>query len=180
MVAAILGSAHLASSVPPVNASYCWSDRMLGTQVHLTVDLRLKSGHENRRPNAADSAAVISNGGRILRSFQVAFLRVALDTTTLRALIAGGSGIADFAFPVSDTTRLDVRTQVILNRPPNPGDTSAIAALGGKDFFMYRPHHRTLSFMLPDSMIPRIRTLNGVSIVRALSLACIVTAGSDR
>lgn len=152
----------------------CSLDRTLGPLPGLIVDLRLRSGSENRTPGTADSAAVLRVGGRILHAFSVAMLRVAVDTTALRSLLSARSGIADVAYRVVDTTRSDVRLQVFFTRPVQATDTTVLAALGGSSFFgIWGAPLRVLSLTAPDSAVARIAAAPAVARVQAQAMVCL-------
>jgi hypothetical protein len=158
----------------------CSMDRQLGTRERLTVDLRLKSGFENRRANAMDSAAVLARGGRIVHAFPVALLRVQVDTTGLRALLGARTGIADVAFVVRDTTKFDVPVQIHLDRPTASGDSATLERIGGKTEMFRSGMKRPLQATVPESLLSRIPTLfAGVKSVRAQAWGCVVAGGGS-
>src|SRR5262245_37933166 len=130
----------LCGVVPGLNAQaapdaiLCWSSRSFGSNPRLVVDLRLRSGNENREPSADDIHAVTALGGIVLYRFKVAVLRASLDTSALRQLLGARSGLADVAYPVTDPASRDVRVQVSYDRYITPRDDSALAALGATGF----------------------------------------------
>lgn len=158
-----------------------WSPRPPQRE-RLLVDLRLRSGHENRRPTAADVHAVERRGGQVRHQFQVAMLRAVLDTAAVRNLIEGPDGIAEHATAVVDPTRYDVRAQVFFNRPITTEDEQALRLAGGR--LLVRAPSQALDVVLPDSAIPHVAQLPSVRIVRAVGYGCVsfgyAAAGSGR
>jgi hypothetical protein len=155
---------------------YCWMDRTLSSRQPLVVDLILRADHLGRLPGSADSTAVYRHNGRITHAFRVGVLRAVVDTGALRALLAPRTGIADMAFVVTDTSRRDVNVQVHFRHALRTEDSVAIAAAGG-NVFMFRPGHRPANAHVPDSLIPRLAALPGVTHVRAWPIQC-VTVGT--
>ena len=120
---------------------------------------------------AADSAAVIMHGGRILHVFNVPALRVEIDTIALPALIED-LDLRNALFAVRDTTRLDLIVDVFYDGPIREDDLVRLRQLGVVD-----PRSQTRGLMrgmVHDSLIPKIRALPYVQRVRALSAGCMV------
>jgi hypothetical protein len=150
----------------------------LGPSPHILVDLRLRSGYENRQPSAEDVRAITSLGGAVLHRFNVAVLRVSIDTGSLRQLLAARNGLAEVAYPVLDPARHDARVQVFYRRQMSPADDSALLALGATGL-LRPPKSRNVSATLPDSLIAAAGRLPDVSFVRAQAIVCAVTTGTQ-
>ena len=162
-----------AAPASPDPLAFCWLDKQLGRRPTTVVDLRLRTGEGNRRPDAADSIAVLSRGGRILYAFSVAVLRVAVDTAALRALIAGPSAIAHMAYVVRDTTKHDVSLQIFFNRPLRTTDSLRVVGLGGAVGMFREGHHGPLNAYLADSAVSQVMSLQDVTLVRAAAMECV-------
>jgi len=162
-----------AGSPADTPAILCSLDRSFGPHARLTVDLRLRSGEPNRSPSAADSAAVERAGARILHAFSVAVLRIEADTAQLRRLLSSRTGIADVAYPVADTTRLDVRLQAFFTRPVTASDTTTLARFGASGFLL-APGARVLSFTAADTATAHITALAGINALRAQAMVCVI------
>jgi hypothetical protein len=134
------------------------------------VDLRLRSGNGNRVPSDADVSAVERVGGRVLHRFNVALLRVVLDTAGIVALTDGPEAIADVAAAVGDPADLSADVQVFYRRPITAEDEAAVTRLGGRR--LNRAPRPVLYAVMPDAAIPALGREPGVAFVRARALAC--------
>lgn len=153
------------------DAVLCSLSRSFGSRPSLIVDLRLVSGPANRTPTTADSQAVARVGGRVLHSFHVAVMRIAVDTGALRTLLTEPTAIATVAYPVTDTTRFGVNVQVFLRHTPMPpaeDSTLRRLTMGHGPFY---------GASVPDSAIPLIAALPDVASVRAQAMVCAVVNG---
>lgn len=177
LVCGVVACLH-AQPQPAPDPILCWATRSFGTAPRIVVDLRLRSGYENRQPSAEDIRAVTALGGTVLHQFNVAVLRVSIDTGSLRQLLGGRTGLADVAYPVSDPPRRDVRVQVFYHRQMIAADDSALIALGAKGLLRL-PKSPTVSATLADSLVPVVGRLPDVSFVRAQAMVCAFTTGAS-
>jgi len=150
---------------------FCALSHSLGKQGSAVFDLRLHSADGNRRPDSADLRAIAGAGGHVLHQFHVAVVRARLDTAALRALLNGQPPLVEVAYPVQDTGRFDVVTQIFFTRPTTVMDDSTLARLGATQPLPWRGRVKLAT--VADSMIPRIAALAGVSFVRAVSIPCL-------
>jgi hypothetical protein len=98
---------------------------------------------------------------------------VSVDTAGLWRLLDADSGIANVAYRVSDTTRVDVRLQAFYARPIVSEDTVVLARLGAV-LFHWVPRQQNLSFTAPDSAVTQIAAVPGIAVVRAQAMACVI------
>src|SRR5262245_66006453 len=96
LLAASVGCLHPQTTAQP-DSILCWTTGGFGAQRRLVMDLRLKSGNENRVPSSEDVAAVTAVGGNVLYRFHVEVLRVVVDSGAVRALFAERRGFGDIA-----------------------------------------------------------------------------------
>lgn len=172
LVALMIGGALLtplrAQPAPTFNQFYCYKSRSLGSNPTILVDLLLRFEFDGSwRPSARDSVAVTRAGGSIVRAFNVGVLRARLDTAGLRQLLTSDALVA---YPVVDSTNAEVATQVIFGRPLVDQDTAAIVRLGARALERHLGH--IVNAILPDSAIPALKAVPGVSIVQAHPVAC--------
>lgn len=151
-------------------AMLCSLNHSFGADSSLIVDLSLKS--DGRYPPSENVLrAVTAAGGRVLHAFHVSVLRVQLHTSTLRRFL-GPDSIAEVAYPVRDTTRLDVGVQVFLGRDPTPADDSVLRSFGVRG---PAPPRRSeiIAAAVADAAIPKIAALASVAKVRAANVLCM-------
>ena len=169
----ILGGSARAQAphTAPPSDVLCGMSRNLGPSRSLVVDLLVMADVPRPTPSPSDIAAVRAAGGRILDLFHVAVVRARLDTAALRKLLSGPGAVATVAYRVRDTTRLDVRAEILMWRGATAADDSALRTVivrGEYPAEQWMPIHA----MVPDSIIPRIAALHGVALVRAALMTC--------
>jgi hypothetical protein len=147
-----------------------WQPRAPQAQ-RIIVDLLLDAGNSGRTPNADDIRAIQAAGGRVLYKFRVALLRAELDTGAVRALVAGPTAIANAAWAVHDTSRIDADVQIFYKRAITEADKADLRRLG-VDSIGESPDHRVIESLIPDSLIPRVAALSSVDFVRATGWGC--------
>ena len=161
-----------------------WQPRAPQAQ-RIIVDLLLYAGNSGRIPNADDIRAVEAAGGRVLYKFRVALLRVELDTGAVRALAAGPTAIANAAWAVHDTSKVDADVQIFYKRAITEGDKADLRRLGVRlgvwmwniDSIGESPDHRVIESLIPDSLIAPVAALPSVQFVRATGWACAAPDG---
>jgi hypothetical protein len=144
----------------------------------IIADIRLRSADGNRIPTEEDLQALRGAGARILHVFNVAMVRVEIDTGQVPVLIRGRDPIAEWAASVPDPTRHEVELQVFFARPPQEEDIRAIEALGvevrggiGMRGVLY--------VVAPDAAVPQLARLPRVTNVRAQAMICAEALGVE-
>jgi hypothetical protein len=145
-----------------------FSDLLPGPVV--VADLRLRSGNGNRFPADSDVKRIQATGGTVLHRFNVALVRVRVDTGALHGLVSS-SGIADYATLVDDTSRFDASVQIFLSRPITADDIEALRRLKVKASPI-PPRPNILYAVAEDRTIPTIQKMAGVDFVRARAMEC--------
>ena len=143
------------------------------------ADLGLRSGPYNEVANAADSAAVVAVGGRVLYAFHVAVLRVEVPARALYDLTTGPGRVADVAYPVRHPARHDVAVQVFFDRPATTADVDRVwraGGAGGSPRAVSGPVvlavEGPVAGTVADSLVQRVEAIPGVDFVRAMAFAC--------
>ena len=152
-----------------------WQPRAPQTK-RVIVDLLLHAGQFNRTPNADDIRAVQAADGRVLYKFRVALLRAELDTGAVRALVAGPTAVANAAWAVHDTSKIDADVQIFYKRAITEGNKADLRRFG-VDSIGEAPDHRVIESLIPDSLIPRVAALPSVEFVRATGWGCAAPDG---
>jgi hypothetical protein len=148
----------------------CGVDAGKITSSIVVADLRLQSGNRNRLPSDIDVKRIEATGGTVLHRFNVALVRVRLDTGSLRQLVSP-SGIADYATLVDDPHRYDASLQIFFSRPITNADMEALRQMNVKaSRIPVRPE--ILYARAEDGIIPQIEKTSGVAFVRARAMGC--------
>ena len=179
-----IASSTPAQAVPQARDSALWGficgwEPQAPQTRRIIVDLLLHAGNSGRTPNADDLRAVQTAGGRVLYRFRVALLRAEMDTGAVRALVAGPTAIANAAWAVHDTSRIDADVQIFYRRAITEGDKADLRRLG-VDSIGESPDHRVIESLIPDSMIPRVVALPSVEFVRATGWGCGAPSSGER
>lgn len=149
---------------------FCEWDPSPPSHEKVVVDLMLQL-HDRKAQQTSEELQIIQQtGGRILHRFNVALVRVELDTSALRRLVHGPDRIATSAYGVTDPANYDVAVQVSYTRAVTDTDETALLGLGARN--VARAATRILYSRLPDAIIPQVARLPGVDSVQASVVVC--------
>lgn len=141
----------------------------------VAVDLRLRTGIEDRSPSDREVQAVRAQGGKVLHVFNVSIVRVEADTTAIRQWVSGPDAIAERAAVVRETSALEVELEVIFSRTVTDADAAAVTQAGGTVLGRAPLREPALRVRAPDPVIPSLSRLPGVKSVRTSSIGCART-----
>jgi hypothetical protein len=133
------------------------------------ADLQLVGRNPERPPSARALEVIRSAGGKVLHIYHVPMVRVEIDTAAYLHLAALPNPVVYRAAIVTDTTPLEVTLQVKYDHLIQAADAQRLIDIGA------RTASRSLSGMItnvPDSIIPRVKTLPGVTRVELASFPC--------
>ena len=167
-----------APSLPPPRVCG-WGGSPAGDAL-VVADLGLRAGQYNRTANAADTAAVVAAGGRVVYAFNVAVLRVEVPARALHTLTTGADRIAETASPVRHLARHNVVVQVFFERPATTADVDRVWRAGGavgSAWTVSGPAvsavEGPVSIVVADSLVRRVEGAPRVEFVRAQAVACV-------
>lgn len=138
------------------------------TAERLVVDLVLFTNNQGAVPEEEAIKIIRQADGLLVHRFRTNLIRVEIDKIKIPNLVS--NRIVETAFLVSDQDSLNARLDVLYQYIIGASDVEAITDLGAT--LVGEPIDSRISALAPDKVIPQIKSLPGVSLVRAKSIGC--------
>lgn len=134
----------------------------------LVVDLALFTPGEANVPEDEAISIIQQAGGLVVHHFNTNLIRVDINKAEIASIVS--RRVVQTAFVVNDRNDLSARLDVLYQRAADAADVAAITKLGVRVYGA--PIENRISVLAQDEIISRIRSLPGVSLIRAKAIGC--------
>ncbi|CAN5326946.1 hypothetical protein BH24GEM2_BH24GEM2_14180 [soil metagenome] len=149
-----------------------WAPRASAQGERVMADLQLVSQNLGSRPSARTLEAIRAAGGKVLHTYHVPMVRAEIDTAAVRHLATLPNPVVHSARIVTDTTPREVTLEVNYDHLIQAVDAKRLVDIGARNAGR---SPRGMITNVPDSIIPRIADLPGVTRVTLASAICGTT-----